>query len=102
MTFAQRLFLAAGIFGLVMLPPMYFLEDFYGRQVPPPIEHPELYYGFVGITLAWQLMYLLIAWDPRRYRPVMLVGAFGKGSFCRRTGSAGCPRPRPARPRRCS
>jgi hypothetical protein len=81
MNFAQRVFLAAGVFGCAILPPMFFLEDFYGRQMPPPITHPEFYYGFVGITLAFQILYLLIAWDPLRYRPIMLIGALGKASF---------------------
>jgi hypothetical protein len=81
MKFAQRVFLVAAAFGLVMLPPMYFLEGFLGRQFPPEINHPEIYYGFVGVTLAWQVGYLLIGLDPMRYRPFMLLGAFGKGSF---------------------
>jgi hypothetical protein len=81
MRFSQRLFLIAGIFGVAILPPMYFFEDFFGRQVPPPITHPEFYYGFIGVTFAFQIVYLFIAWDPLRYRPMMLVGAFGKGSF---------------------
>ena len=66
---------------LVMLSPMYFLEGFLGQQFPPEINHPEIYYGFVGVTLAWQIGYLLIGLDPIRYRPFMLLGAFGKGSF---------------------
>ncbi|HVU86560.1 MAG TPA: hypothetical protein VHD36_04525 [Pirellulales bacterium] len=81
MKFAQRVFLIAAAFGLLILPPMYFLEDFLGRQVPPPITHPEIYYGFVSVTLAWQIGYLLIGIDPLRYRPFMLLGAFAKGSF---------------------
>jgi hypothetical protein len=79
--FAQRVFLVAAAFGLLVLTPMYFLEDFLGRQVPPPINHPEIYYGFVSVTLAWQIGYLLIGLDPPRYRPFMLLGAFAKGSF---------------------
>ena len=81
MKFTQRVFLIAGVFGLAILPAMYFLEGFYGRQVPPPITHPEFFYGFVGVTLAFQIVYLFIGWDPPRYRPLMLVGALGKGSF---------------------
>jgi len=65
----------------VVLAPMYFLEDWLGRQFPPPITHPEMYYGFVGVTLAWQLVYLTIARDPLRYRPIMLLGVLAKGSF---------------------
>lgn len=80
-SFARRLFHAAGIYGVLVLLPMYFLEDRIGRDFPPPVTHPEVYYGFVGVALAWQVMYLLIGRDPVRYRPVMLVGGGGKASF---------------------
>ena len=35
----------------------------------------------LGVTLAWQLAYLVIASDPLRYRPLMLVAVFAKWSF---------------------
>ena len=76
----------AGIFGLVILPPMYFLEGFYGRQIPPEINHPELYYGFVGVTLSWQIVYVLIGLDPLRYQPLMLLAALAKASFVAAVG----------------
>lgn len=81
MKFAQRVFLVAGIFGVVVLAPMYFLEDFLGRQFPPAITHPEFYYGFVGTVFAWQLVYLVISRDPARYRPMMLLAILAKASF---------------------
>jgi len=40
MTFARRLFLIAGIYGLIVLLPLYFLEEKTGRDYPPPITHP--------------------------------------------------------------
>ena len=45
----------------------------------PEINHPELYYGFVGVTLAWQIVYVLIGLDPLRYRPFMLLARSAKG-----------------------
>jgi len=51
---------------------MYFLEDRLGIEFPPATNHPEQYYAFVGVGLAWQLACLLIASDVRRYRPLML------------------------------
>ena len=60
---------------------MFFLEGRFGRDYPPPITHPEFYYGFVGAVFAWQLVYLLVAWDPLSYRPLMLLGALCKMSF---------------------
>jgi hypothetical protein len=79
--FARWLFLVAGVLGVLLVAPNYFLETWAGEFDPPSINHPELFYGFVGVVLAWQLMYLLIASDPVRYRPPMLLGAFGKASF---------------------
>jgi hypothetical protein len=37
MKFARRIFLIAGVYGLVVLLPMYFLEEKNGRDFPPPI-----------------------------------------------------------------
>jgi hypothetical protein len=70
--FARRVFAAAGIYGLVVLVPMYFLEGRLSHDLPPPITHPEYYYGFVGVAVAWQLLFLLVSRDPVRYRLVML------------------------------
>ncbi len=81
MRLAQRLFLFAGILGLVVLPALYFTEGFFAHLVPPEFSHPEFYYGFVGVTLAFQVVYLIIGLDPLRYRPLMPVAAAAKGSF---------------------
>jgi hypothetical protein len=81
MKFAQFVFLLAFVFGVLVLPPMYFMEDYIGREAPPPITHPEFYYGFIGVTLACQLVYLMIARDPLRYRPIMPIAVLAKGSF---------------------
>ena len=81
MTFARRVFLVAGIYGLVVLLPQYFMEDKTGRDFPPPVTHPEYYYGFIGVAVAWQLAFLIIARDPARYRPIMLAAIVEKASF---------------------
>ena len=81
MRFAKNAFLAAGIYGLVVLLPQYFLEQRTGRDFPPPITHPEYFYGFIGVAVAWQIVFLLISRDPVRYRPLMLVGVIEKASF---------------------
>ena len=67
MRFARIVFSIAGVYGLAVVVPMYFLEDRIGREQPPSITHPEFYYGFAGITLAWQLVFLVLASDPFRY-----------------------------------
>ena len=66
--FAKRVFTIAGIYGLVVLLPLYALERQLGEQRPPPITHPEFYYGFVGVGVAWQLAFLIIGREPERYR----------------------------------
>jgi hypothetical protein len=81
MKFAKRVFLIAGIYGLIVVLPLYFLEEKTGRDYPPPITHPEYYYGFVGVTAAWQILYLMISTDPIRYRPLMFPPMVAKGSF---------------------
>jgi hypothetical protein len=81
MTFARRVFRIAAIYGFIVLLPQYFLEDKTGRDVPPAITHPEYYYGFIGVAVAWQIVFLVISRDPIRYRPLMLVAVVEKASF---------------------
>lgn len=82
MTFARRVFMTAGVYGLIVIAPQLFLEAKTSRDFPPPITHPEFYYGFVGTALAWQVAFLVIGRDPVRYRPMMLVAAVvEKGVF---------------------
>ena len=81
MQFARWVFGVAGVYGVLVMLPQYFLEARVGQDYPPPVTHPEFYYGFVGVTLAWQVMFLLIASDPPRYRPAMLVAVLEKASF---------------------
>lgn len=81
MRFAQRVFLFSGLYGLVAMPPMYFLERQLGRDYPPPITHPEFYYGFIGVVLAWQVAFLVIAYDPQRYRALMVPAMLEKFTY---------------------
>ena len=48
MKFAKIIFLVAGIYGVLVLAPIYFMESTIGRQTPPAITHPEYFYGFLG------------------------------------------------------
>src|SRR4051812_35232535 len=81
MTFARRSFFWSGIYGLVVLVPMYFFENRTGIDTPPPITHPEFYYGLIGVAVAWQIAFLLISKDPVRFRPLMIPGIVEKVSF---------------------
>lgn len=81
--FAKWLFRLAGIYGMVVLLPLYFLEfgAGLGLGVPVPFPHPEHFYGFIGVALAWQFVFIVIAQDVRRYRPLMLCGIVEKFLF---------------------
>jgi hypothetical protein len=81
MSFARWVFRLAALYGFLVLVPLYGLEARIGRETPPAITHPEYYYGFIGVALVMQLLYLLIASNPARYRPIMLIAVLGKLSF---------------------
>ena len=79
--FAKRIFLIAGVYGLLVVAPMYFLEGKIGRDQPPAITHPEFFYGFIGVTVAWQVAFLILSRDPVRYRPLMIAAVIEKATF---------------------
>jgi hypothetical protein len=81
MKFARWVFLIAGIYGLIVLVPQYFLESRNGIDSPPAINHPEYYYGFVGVAIAWQLAFLILSKDPKRYRLMMIPSVLEKFSY---------------------
>jgi hypothetical protein len=83
MKFAKVVFWIAGIWGVLILSPLYFMFDVIGRQDPPAITHPAFYYGFVSVGLAWQVAFFFIARDPVRLRPMMIpsvIEKFGYGA----------------------
>jgi hypothetical protein len=81
MKFAKVVFLVAGIWGLLVMTPLYFLFDVIGTKDPPAITHPGFYYGFAGLGLAWQIAFLVIGRDPVRLRPMMVPSVVEKFSF---------------------
>ena len=80
-TFARRVYMIAGIYGLIVLVPQYFMESRIARDMPPAITHPEYFYGFVGLAVVWQLCFLAIARQPVRLRPIMPVTVLEKLAF---------------------
>lgn len=79
--FASRLFLFAGIYGILVLAPQYLAETGAGLALPEPIRNPEHFYGFVGLALVWQLVFILISRDVERFRPLMLLAVLEKLAF---------------------
>lgn len=68
------LFRGAALYGALALLPMYFTP-------PPGLAQPVFYYGFIGVALAWQLAFWIIASDPVRYRLLILPGIVEKLGF---------------------
>ena len=81
MTFAKYVFIAAGVWGIAVLTPLFFLVDITGRPYPPPADYPHFYYGFVAVALAWQVAFLVIGSDPVRYRAFMIPAFLEKAGY---------------------
>jgi hypothetical protein len=81
MKFAKTVFWVAGIWGVLVLTPLYFMFDVISRQDPPAITHPAFFYGFVGAGLAWQVAFFIVATDPVRFRPLMIACILEKFSY---------------------
>jgi hypothetical protein len=81
MNFAKHVFRIAGVYGLLVITPLYFIFDKIGKQDPPPITHPGFYYGFAGTALAWQIAFLVIASDPIRFRLMMIPSIIEKVTY---------------------
>ena len=79
--FARVTFAVAGTYGLIVMLPQYWMENRIGRDTPPPITHVEYFYGFIGVVIAWQLVFLLIAKNPIRSRPLMPITVIEKLGF---------------------
>jgi uncharacterized membrane protein YccC len=79
--FAKIVFWIAGIWGMLIIAPLYFMFNLIGRNDPPPITHPGFFYGFVGAALAWQVAFFFIAKDPLRHRPLMIPSVLEKLSY---------------------
>src|SRR5262245_5717442 len=74
MKFAKFVFSIAGAWGVLVLTPLYFLYDLNN-------PHPEFFYGFAGVAMAWQLAFFVIATNPVRFRLMMIPAIFEKLSY---------------------
>lgn len=81
MLFSKWTFRLAGVYGLFVMIPQYFLEKKIGLDRPPAITHPEYFYGFVGLAVVWQVVFLVISTSPEKYRALMIPSILEKLSF---------------------
>ena len=79
--FAKTVYYVAGIYGLIVLVPQFLREEKTSRDYPPAITHPEYYYGFICVAIAWQVLFLILSKDPMRYRAMMIPAILEKVSF---------------------
>ncbi len=78
---ARWVFWFCGGFGLLVLAPQVTMLDDIARDYPPAVTHLEFFYGFLGVGIAWQIAFLVMGWDPLRFRPLMPVAVLEKISF---------------------
>jgi hypothetical protein len=78
MTFAKVIFILAGIWGILVLTPLYFLIDITGTRWPAPANYPHFFYGFIGVALAWQVAFLIIGSNPAKFRLMMIPAILEK------------------------
>ena len=81
MRFAKWVFTLAGVWGFLVLTPLYFAQSRIGRDSPPAITHPEFFYGFIGVALAFQVVFFVIGRDPLRHRALMVPSILEKLAF---------------------
>lgn len=79
--FSRIVFMAAGIYGIVVLAPGIFGEKMLAEKMPPAVTHPEFFYGFFCVALAWQVAFLIIAGNPVRFRPIIPAAILEKLSY---------------------
>ncbi len=81
MKFVKWTFWIAGVWGILLITPLYFIFDNIGIKDPPPVTHPAFYYGFAGVALVWQIAFLIIGTDPVRFRPIMIPAILEKLAY---------------------
>jgi hypothetical protein len=78
MRFAKFVFIGAGVWGIVVLTPLFWLVDITGRRYAPPADYPQFFYGFLSVAMAWQIAFLIIGSNPARFRPLMIPSMLEK------------------------
>jgi hypothetical protein len=79
--FARITFTVAGVWGVAVLMPLFWLVDVSGRRYAPPSDYPQFFYGFLSVALAWQIAFLVIGTNPTRFRPLMIPSLLEKLGF---------------------
>lgn len=81
MKFARWIFIIAGVYGMIVISPLYFSEAQINIDFPPAITHPEYFYGFLGLAIAWQVLFFILSVNPLRYKLMILPAIIEKFSY---------------------
>jgi len=81
MRLARFVFIGAGIWGIAVLTPLYWLVDISGRHYAAPNDYPQFFYGFIGVAIAWQIAFLMIGTNPARFRTFMIPAMIEKFGY---------------------
>lgn len=85
MRFARISFAAAGVWGLLVLLPLYTARGqlmlLGSLRIPPALADPQFYYGFLAVAVVWQLGFLVLATDPVRYRAFIPLAFLEKAIY---------------------
>jgi len=79
--FARWVFILAGVWGIVVLTPLFFLVDISGQSYPAPTDYPHFFYGFLAVAMAWQVAFWVIGANPIRYRLLMIPACLEKAGY---------------------
>lgn len=81
MKFARWVFIVAGIYGIIIITPMFFSAQQEVTDLLGSFTHHEYYYGFGAVTLAWQVLFLFIAINPVKYKLIIIPAILEKIPF---------------------
>lgn len=79
--FARRVFQAAAVWGLLVIPLGYAAYLTGSDASLSAIARPEIVHGFFLLAFAWQLVFALVSTDPLRYRPLIPLAIIEKIPF---------------------
>jgi hypothetical protein len=79
MKFARWVFLIAGLLGLLPLVPVIYSILVSGQAIlPNPGSMGLFFYAFLLQYVCWQILYFILARDPLRFRPMMILAFFAQ------------------------
>ena len=74
MRFSRFVFIAAGVWGVVVLAPLFFLFDISGRQYAASTSYPQFFYGFVITALVFYVRGRISNVDVSAAWPDLILG----------------------------